>query len=73
MSATFNGFVTWLMNAIFGRARYRVKFQYKDGTRLVFEGDGLLKLKSIFEDSNLKNPTLVHRLQIACELAGLTK
>ena len=37
MSATFNGFVTWLMNAIFGRARYRVKFQYKDGTRLVFE------------------------------------
>ena len=42
-------------------------------TEFGLEGDGLLKLKSIFEDSNVKNPTLVHRLQIACELAGLTK
>jgi hypothetical protein len=33
----FNRAVIWLMNAAFGRARYRVKFIYKDGGRVVFD------------------------------------
>ena len=33
----FNSFVIWLMNAIFGRARYRVKFQYKIRHKVLFE------------------------------------
>jgi len=46
---------------------------YYLGDEFVLEGDGLLKLMSVFGGNYKKNLTLVHRLQIACELAGLTK
>lgn len=36
-AAIFNSFVIWSMNAVFGRARYRVKLYYKDGHRVVFD------------------------------------